>query len=238
MIINLISNPRNISTALMYSFAQRPDTKVVDEPFYAYYLNLSPVPHPGREEVLTSMPIEKSTVLEDIYQKEKEYQVVFLKNMAHHLIQMDFEFLRAFTNLFLIRNPKQLIASFSQVYEKPTMTDIGLAQQIEIFNFLSADNQTLPLVLDSGELLKNPPRVLAELCERLKIPFTDKMLHWKSGAIPEDGVWAKYWYANVHQSVGFEKQETSERPLPSHCQALYEEAKPHYDFLYQYAIKA
>jgi hypothetical protein len=238
MIINLLSNPRNISTALMYSFAQRPDTKVVDEPFYAYYLHLSPVPHPGREEVLATMPREKTDVLADIYQKAQTYPVVFLKNMAHHLIQTDFEFMRPFTNLFLIRNPKQLIASFAQVYENPTMSDIGLAQQMDIFKFLSADNQSLPLVLDSGELLKNPPKVMAELCERLNIPFTAKMLNWSAGAIPEDGIWAKYWYANVHQSTGFDKQDTSERPLPSHCQSLYEEAKPHYDFLYQYSIKA
>ncbi len=32
------SGPRNISTALMRSWENRPDTEVVDEPLYAYYL--------------------------------------------------------------------------------------------------------------------------------------------------------------------------------------------------------
>ena len=37
--ICLWSGPRNISTALMYSFAQRDDTAVYDEPLYAHYLS-------------------------------------------------------------------------------------------------------------------------------------------------------------------------------------------------------
>jgi hypothetical protein len=220
----------------MYSFAQRTDTKVVDEPFYAYYLNLSPVFHPGRDEVLASMPQDKPSVLANINYLNEKYPVVFLKNMAHHLIQTEFDFMLPYTNLFLIRNPKQLIASFAEVYENPTMTDIGLAQQFDIYNYL-ADNQVLPLVLDSGELLKNPAKMLDLVCQNLQIPFAPQMLSWQAGAIPEDGVWAKYWYANVHQSTGFSKQETSERPLPKHCQALYEEALPFYSFLYERSIK-
>jgi hypothetical protein len=221
----------------MYSFAQRSDTKVVDEPFYAYYLHLSPVAHPGREEVLASMPQNKAEVLAHIYQLNEKYPVVFLKNMAHHLIQTKFDFMLPWVNLFLIRNPAQLIASFAQVYSNPTMTDIGLAQQADIFRYL-LDNQALPLVLDSGELLKNPPKVLADLCEKLEIPFNEKMLAWQVGAIAEDGVWAKYWYANVHQSTGFVAQETSERELPAHCRALYEAALPFYTSLFAQSIKA
>ena len=48
--ICLWSCPRNVSTALMYSFAQRRDTKVFDEPLYAHYLSESKANHPGREE--------------------------------------------------------------------------------------------------------------------------------------------------------------------------------------------
>jgi hypothetical protein len=235
LIINLISNPRNISTALMYSFAQRPDTKVVDEPFYAYYLHLAKVFHPGREEILASMPQDKPSVLAEIDYLNEKHAVVFLKNMAHHLIQTEFDFMLPYTNLFLIRNPKQLIASFAQVYENPTMTDIGLAQQFAIFKYL-IDNQAPPLVLDSGELMKNPAKMLELLCQHLQIPFMEAMLRWSAGAIPEDGVWAKYWYANVHQSTGFTMQETSVRALPAHCQALYEEALPFYTFLYEHSI--
>ena len=151
-IINLISGPRNLSTALMYSFSRRPDTKVIDEPFYAHYLETTGIEHPGREETLNFMSSDISDVLESIY-KTGGCEVLFLKNMAHHHQQMDLDFLENMTNLFLIRNPKQLIASFAQVINEPTMQDIGLKKSWELFNDIQTQN---PLVLDSAEILKNP----------------------------------------------------------------------------------
>ena len=41
MRIAMWSGPRNISTAMMYSFAAREDCDVVDEPFYAAYLTMT-----------------------------------------------------------------------------------------------------------------------------------------------------------------------------------------------------
>lgn len=237
MIINLISNPRNISTAMMYSFAQRKDTLVVDEPFYAYYLRISPVLHPGREEVLAAMEQNPDKILEDIVQKATLKAVLFIKNMAHHLIEMDLDFLFQYKNLFLIRNPKQLIASLAQNYERPVMSDIGLQKQYELFHFLTEKNGIAPIVLDSGELLKDPPTMLKKLCLALAIPFDEQMLTWEAGARPEDGVWAKYWYKNVHHSTGFSPQKTSTRPLPENCQALYEASLPYYAFLYEKSLK-
>lgn len=237
MIINLISSPRNISTAFMYSFAQREDTTVVDEPFYAYYLQKTGIWHPGREETLASMPSELPLVLEGIQQQAQTAEVLFLKNMAHHLIEMDVSFLTKMTNLFLIRNPKQLIASFAQVIEHPTMQDIGAKRQQELYQYL-LDSGQKAIVLDSGELLKNPEKVVRQTCEALGISFSLNMLQWKAGARPEDGAWATHWYKNVHASTGFQKQKTSERTLPAHCTALYEAAKPYYDTLFEQSIKA
>jgi hypothetical protein len=134
----------------------------------------------------------------------------------------------------LIRNPKQLIASFAQVIDQPTIQDIGLKHEAELLDFLLKHNQP-PIVLDSIDVLTDPKKTLNSLCEKLGIPFTSKMLSWPKGPIPEDGIWAKYWYANVHQSTGFQKQKTSSRPLPAKCQKLYEEALPYYQKLKQYA---
>ena len=149
-IINLISGPRNLSTALMYSFSRRPDTKVIDEPFYAHYLETTGIKHPAREDTLNSMSSDITEVLESIY-KTSGCEVLFLKNMAHHHQQMDLDFLNKMTNLFLVRNPKQLIASFAQVINNPTMQDIGLQKSWELFNKIENQN---PLVLDSSEILK------------------------------------------------------------------------------------
>ena len=48
------SGPRNISTALMRSWENRPDCEVVDEPLYAYYLDRTGLDHPGRDEVIAA----------------------------------------------------------------------------------------------------------------------------------------------------------------------------------------
>lgn len=238
MTINLISGPRNISTALMYSFAQRKDTKVVDEPFYAFYLNIHPnLDHPGGKEVLESMSVDNSKVISNIEKLKAQFEVVFLKNMAHHHIGLDWDYMKNFKNVFLIRDPKQLIASFAQVIPNPTLQDIGLKEELDIFEFAQENCAHQPIVIDSNTILQNPTKGIALLCEKLEIPFTDKMLSWKKGPIPEDGIWAKYWYKNVHDSVGFAKQSTSERSLHDHCISLYNEALPYYQKLSENALR-
>lgn len=235
--IHLISSPRNISTAFMYSFANRSDTKVVDEPFYAYYLDLTGKDHPEKEATLASMPKDPQTVIHNCLQGKYESEIVFFKNMAHHIIGMELSFLNDLDNLFLIRDPKQLIASFAQVISNPTMEDIGSKRQFELFNHLSNIGKQ-PIVVDSNELLKDPEKVLKELCNRLDISFNENMLKWSKGPIKEDGVWASYWYKNVHETTGFSKQTTSTRELADELLPLYESAKPYYDHLYKHAIKA
>lgn len=236
--IHLISNPRNLSTALMYSFAQRSDTQVIDEPFYGYYLTQRPdVDHPGKDEVLASMETDSQAILENVVFGEYECPVLFIKNMAHHFVDLNQQFITKLSNLILIRDPKQLISSIAQQMQEPTVEDIGSQKQYELYDYLLA-NGSRPVVLDSGELLKDPPQVLRKVCNALDIPFEKSMLSWKAGPRPEDGVWAKYWYHNVHQSTGFSKQPSSDRPLPDHLEDLYQTAKPYYSALYENSIKA
>ncbi len=235
MIINLISGPRNISTAMMYAFAQRQDTKVVDEPFYAYYLNHTQLDHPGREEILASMPINPEEILNQIHQLNKSHEVVFLKNMAHHHLGLDWNYLKEMKNIFLIRNPHQLIASFARVIEEPTLQDIGLKEEAELFECVKNNGVKKPIVVDANDILSNPEKGLNALCQQLGINFNTHMLNWKKEPIPEDGCWAKYWYKNVHNSSGFTKQKTSERPFPTHCTPLLEEAMPYYKKLKSFA---
>ncbi len=233
MIINLISGPRNISTALMYSFAQRNDTKVVDEPLYAYYLDQTEIDHPGKKEILQSMPKEYADVLADLRNLDQEYEYVFVKNMAHHLIMEDLSFLENWTNVFLIRDPKELIISFSKVIPNPTIRDIGLKKSYELFTFLGEKST----VLDSNELLKSPKDILELLCNSLHIPMDLSMLQWDAGARTEDGVWARFWYENVHKTTGFGKRKEIEDSLPEQLEPLYEEALIYYNKLYPKSIK-
>lgn len=232
--LHLISGPRNISTALMYSFAQRSDTQVVDEPFYALYFSKTNVDHPGKVEVLNAQSSNENEVKAEIF-KQHSKPVYFIKNMAHHIeVMEDQSFLSKCINIFLIRNPKQIIASYAQVVEKPVMRDIGIEYEWQLFKKLKDPNS---IVLDSGLLLQNPESVLKKVCECAGITFETQMLSWQAGPKLYDGVWAPHWYANVHKSTGFEKQPTSERQLPENLEPLADQADQYYQLLLQYAIK-
>lgn len=233
------SGPRNISTALMYSFAQRADTRVYDEPFYAYYLSHTDADtyHPGAREVLDSQSQDGDKVIADVILGEDARPVRFFKNMTHHLIGLDWTFLEQLCNVILIRDPLSVIRSYAKEVETPSLRDVGFADSAAVYDYLCERGQDPP-VIDSREVLLDPRGVLSQLCARVGIPFDEKMLAWEAGPRPEDGVWAKYWYANVHKSTGFRPYRENNEPLPDRLMPLYEECLPYYERLYEVAIKA
>lgn len=239
--INAWSSPRNISTAFMYSFAQRSDTTVLDEPLYAHYLSraghANAGEHPGREDVLRTQINNGERVVKEVLFGDYPTPVVLFKQMTHHLIELDRSFLANMDNILLIRDPRAIIASYAKVIIAPTLLDVGVAMQYELFQDLQTAG-TLRAVVDARELLLDPRGVLEQLCDCLQLPFDDHMLHWPAGPRPEDGVWAKHWYAGVHQSTGFLPYEEKKIELPLHLEALAQECLPYYQALYEHALKA
>ena len=235
--INLISGPRNISTALMYSFGNRTDTSIIDEPMYAYYLNQTGRVHPGRDEIIESLPTDLEEVIDKLMSKAIDTPYYFIKGMAHHYLDIDLSFILNFENVILIRDPKKLIFSFSKVIPEPKMSDIGIKREFELYHYLISKGKD-PVVLDSGEVLVDPESVLKKLCKKLEIPYSTSMLSWEKGTRPEDGVWAKYWYSNVHKSTGFQKNMTKNVELPTDLIPLYEESIPYYQELFKKSLKA
>jgi len=236
MIINLISGPRNVSTALMYSFAQRDDTKVIDEPFYGYYLWLTGLIHPGRKRIMDSMSNDVHQIIDDILDKDNDGRIVFVKNMAHHHINIDLQFLKSIMNVFLIRNPAELLVSFSKVIKQPTIDDIGIKKSWEIYHQL-IDIDQQPVVIDSGELLKEPVSMLQKLCSSLEISYDEKMQSWPAGPRKEDGVWAEYWYHNLHKSTHFIKTVPKTVSVPAKLKNVLKEAMPYYEELFEVSVK-
>lgn len=235
-VIHMIASPRNISTALMYSFARRDNIRVIDEPFYSYYLEETGVPHPGFDEIVASQSSDPGEVIRTLEAKAAKSDL-FIKNMSHHIERLDLSFLLPHRILLLIRDPKLQIASFSQVIDHPVIRDIGIKAQCGIYDYLVSAGRQIT-VIDAGELLKDPKAILRQTCDRLGIPFTERMLSWDAGPIAEDGVWAKYWYLSVHQSTGFKNREPKEVRLEGELADLYNEAKPYYDQLFDLALKA
>lgn len=239
-ILNLLSGPRNVSTALMYSFAQRPDTAVVDEPLYGHYLRLTHAPQPHWRELLDLLDTDGEQVVRTVILNPPAGKAVyFLKNMAHHLIDLDLGWLHdeRVTNLFLIRDPEQMLPSLVNQIEEPTLRDAAYADQARLFRDLRERGRS-PQVIDSKELLLDPAGVLGELCRRIGIEFDPAMLRWEPGPRPEDGPWAPYWYDNVHQSAGFAPFKAKSDPFPRRLESLLRACRPHYEFLRQHAISA
>ncbi len=235
--INVWSSPRNVSTAFMYAFAQRKDTTVVDEPLYAHYLSntTSKAIHPVTAEILDQMENDGQKVVDTIIFGDYPTEIALFKQMTHHLIELELDFTERTENVLLIRDPRRIIASYTKVIENPTIADIGIKMQYDLFQRLKKANK-LAAVIDAKKLLLNPPKVLAQLCEQLTIPFDENMLQWEAGPIEADGIWAKDWYANVHQSTGFIPYVEKEVTLSGDLEKLAKECQGYYDYLLGYAI--
>lgn len=235
--ISLWSGPRNISTTLMYSFAQRSDTKVFDEPLYAYYLNNNEAAkayHPGAENILNSMETDGEKVINTML-TETTKPVLFFKNMTHHLPGLNYGFLKHMVNIILTRHPEEMLPSYAKVISNPHMHDVGYKLHVEVLQYLQS--QDIPVViLDAKKVLLNPKEQMRKLCEFIGIPFEESMLSWIAGARPEDGCWSQYWYANVHGSTGFLPYQLKAEPFPEHLKPLLEECLPYYEELGRLAL--
>jgi len=233
-IICLWSCPRNISTALMYSFGNREDTEIYDEALYGYYLHKTGLKHPGYNEIINNMEIDYQKVInESILIPKKD--INFHKLMTHFLIDIDLEFLKKVSNIIFIRDPKKIINSYDKVIPNPTIEDIGIKQQFKLYNHLLETNND-PIVLDSSILLKSPKETLTILCDKLEISYSNKMLKWPKGPKKADGIWAKYWYENVHNSSGFKDYEIKKINLSPKNQKLAKDCEKYYNFLFTKSI--
>lgn len=231
--IAMWSGPRNLSTAMLYSFAARGDCQVWDEPFYAAYLKATGIDHPMREEVISAGIADPAQVAEAcLAPLGAEQSLFYQKHMTLHMIPaFDRGFMRGLTNVFLIRHPARVIASYAKKREAPELADIGFVQQAELFDEVAAWLGHAPIVIDSADIRATPRETLSRLCAALRIPFTDRMLKWPAGPKPYDGVWAPHWYNAVHGSTGFDEPEGALPLLSADFQRLADMALPHYERL-------
>ena len=222
----------------MYCFAQHDGVAVVDEPLYGHYLRVSGADHPGREDVIGAMNCDGDTVIRELLERQarNSSQRLFIKHMAHHLVELDLGFLEATCNVFLIRDPREMLPSLTIQLPGAGLDDTGLKRQWELFSDLGLMGQS-PAVLDSRELLLDPEGVLRQLCAHIELPFSTAMLTWEAGPRPEDGVWAPHWYDSVHTSTGFAPYK-AKSGFPDRLLPLLEECTPWYDRLYAHALRA
>jgi Sulfotransferase domain len=232
------SGPRNISTAMMRAWGNRDDTVVIDEPFYAFYLQATGVQHPGANEVIATGETNWRRIVAHLTGPiPNSKQIFFQKQMTHHFLpQIDREWLSAVTNCFLIRDPREVIRSYIKKREDPALEDLGFVQQAEIFDLVRVMTNTVPHVVAAKDVLENPAGTLRLLCEAIGVEFSDSMLSWPSGFRETDGVWAKHWYGEVAKTTSFQPYRPRPSEVPARLHQIYQRCYECYERLCGYRL--
>ncbi len=233
--IHLWSGPRNLSTAMMYSWRSRADTTVVDEPLYAYYLATSGREHPGGADVMAQGITDGDRVVAEVLAAPYDTPLVVFKQMAKHLGGLDRSFLAGTSSVILTRDPFDMLTSLQVQLPDATMADTGYDELVGIASAAVAGGVE-PIVVETRTLLADPPAVLAELCARLDVPYDPAMLSWPSGPKPEDGVWAPHWYDGVWRSTGWQPYKPKGVELLPHLESVLAQCQQRYAELVPYRI--
>ena len=235
--IAMWSGPRNISTAMMRSWENRSDCEVVDEPFYAYYLKQTQSPHPFFDEVISSQSTEYSVVAAQLSQAKCDSEIQYQKHMTHHMFQgIDLDWTKELRHCFLIRDPREVVNSYTNSRGVCNVEDIGIIRQAELYEQISQISaQTIP-VIDSARILDSPATLIPKICEALSVPYSKKMLTWPSGPRKSDGVWANHWYHSVEKSTGFALPKKSLFELSEEQNQVVEKVMPFYRKLQKMAL--
>ena len=235
--IAMWSGPRNISTAMMRAWENRADTTVVDEPFYAFYLERTGKDHPGAAEAIAHGETDWKKIVRFLTTDPVDSRIFYQKQMTHHLLpEIDRDWLGSVTHCFLIRDPREVILSYIKKNTDPTADDLGLAQQCEIFELTRRLAGATPPVIDARDVLRDPEKILRLLCAALAIDFDPAMLKWPAGPRTSDGVWAKYWYDAVIKSTSFQPYHESNEEIPARLRHVYDECRDCYERLYQFRL--
>ena len=234
--INMWSGPRNVSTAMMYAWRQRPDTTVWDEPMYGHYLAFTGVEHAVRDEIVRAVPTGRDEIVDLMLNRPCPTPVWFYKNMAHHLVGFDVAAFDDLDSFILTRDPREMLPSLAAgLGRAPMMPDTGFDTQVAITERLLARGRR-PLVVASHRLLQDPGGVLSRLCRALGFEYTDAMLSWPKGPKPEDGVWAPHWYGRLHETTGFVPYRPKTDPFPPELEPIYERCAPLYERLGEFFL--
>jgi hypothetical protein len=238
--IAIWSGPRNISTAMMRAWGNRPDTFVCDEPLYAHYLLATGhTDHPGYAETIERHETDWRKVVPSLIGPVPGGKRIFYqKHMAHHLLPgITRDWLDKLTNCFLIRDPLETLLSLYEFLPSPTAEETGLPQQLEMFKRMADRNGEAPPVVDAKDVLTDPRGMLSTLCARVQVPFYEDMLSWPPGPRETDGAWAPYWYAKVYDTTTFGRYQKRERQLPEHLLPVLESCQKSYDQLWQHRLQ-
>ncbi len=232
--IAIWSGPRNLSTTMMRSFGARGDCAVIDEPFYAAFLQLTNAAHPMREQILAAHEPLPNRIISHITGPAPHNKKVFYqKHMVHHMVDgIPMDWLHRFNHhVMLIRHPARVIASYNQKMDALSLEAIGVKQQFRLWREIADMQRFIPPVIDADRVLTDPEGVLKRLCAALDLAWDPAMLSWPPGPRDEDGVWAPHWYDAVWRSTGFGAAPGPLPRLEGEAAQIEKEALVYYEHL-------
>lgn len=237
--IAMWSGPRNLSTAMMRSWENRGDCFVSDEPFYAHYLAETRSDHPLGDEVIADGETDWRKVAAALGGAVPEGRPIwYQKHMCHHMLgHIDHDWMSGLAHAFLIRDPAQVVASYLRSRDTVSAEEIGLPQEVRLFDEVCDRLGTAPPVIDADDFLAAPEAQLRVLCTHFGIPFREGMLQWPTGPRDSDGIWAPHWYAAVWNSTGFEPPHARDVALTGEGARVAEECQPMYEKLHKHRLR-
>jgi len=172
ILINCWCGPRTLSTATMYSFAQRPDTLCYDEPLYASWLSKTNKTRPYRDLFLASSETDGDAVMRHLMSaaafdgnsgkgqgkdgSDTTVRVVFAKHIGRQVLKLDRDLILGLTpspgvtvrHVFLFRDPLQMIECWGAVnhvhQEGCTLEAMCFPQLVQLYS------EVCDIAADSG----------------------------------------------------------------------------------------
>ena len=220
----------------MRSWENRSDTVVVDEPFYAHFLQSTGIDHPMADEVIAAGNTDFKDIIEAL-RRPPASGIFYQKHITTHWMDyFPIDWLADIKHVFLIREPSRVVASYAVKRQELTAFDLGYAQQAMLFDVIRQQKGTPPPVIDSGRFLIDPEAQLRALCDQLNIAFDDGMLQWPAGKRDSDGLWESHWYDAVIRSTGFGPVNKMPLTLSSGQQQIVDSCEPHYQKMSEYTL--
>ena len=206
--IALWSHPRSMSTSVERYFRERGDCQCHHEPFmYYYYLEKKGKLYPGFDPE-ANRPSDLDAIAEMVTTQlasADDHKHIFFKDMSYyiidHLIHLE-EMMSNLISIFLIRDPRLSLSSYSKLDPNFTLEEGGLEAQWRHYHFLKEQGLN-PIVIDADTIMADPAETMRLICGEANIPFIKDALTWQADETPSDWQQVKSWHAGSIQSTGF-----------------------------------
>jgi hypothetical protein len=213
---------------------QRGDFTILHEPF-------SHLADFGRTTVDGEIIQSEAELITAIQRLAGTNQVFFkdTTDFRYPRVLTDTDFLGQATHTFIIRHPRDAIASHYQLNPRLTRDEVGFSRLHEIFEAVARVTGTTPVVIDADELICDPESVVRAYCRAVDIPFIKEALSWRPGMADQWQSTAR-WHASTGASSGFERVTESALPEVESDPVLSEYLRfhlPYYEKLREHRLR-